>query len=178
MGRDARALGVFGRWARFPFLDEYLLRFVCGAVPFEHVVQPGCDLLGQAEAVMRRLQRAAADQEHPTVQAAACGNPAHQSYHREGPEEWRVKGRQPAPQSCALACGENDGTEEASSVCCGNKWLLRLCAAHCGLPFSAVAKKRAVQFGTRSAKVSNREWFPSNRKARGDAILAGGDDNL
>lgn len=149
MGRDARVLGAFGRWARFPFLDEHLLRFVCCAVPFEHVVQPVCSFRKQAEATIQELMRAAGGRS--TVHSNET------QYRLKGSDRQETEKIKPDP--------------EADTLCTGNKWLLRLCAAHFGLKFSAVAKKRAMQFGTRSAKVSNSECFSSNRKARGDAAV-------
>lgn len=171
MGRDARTLGVFKRLARFPFLDEYLLYFVCGAVPFEQIVQPGSDLREEAEAIMTHLQRAAACQTQANTETAALENPNEHSRHSECEHRRGIKGK----QTIATASGEPKsqciGGKEAGSLCCGNKWLLRACAVCCGLPFSAAAKKRAMQFGSRSAKVSNSECFASNRKSRGDATI-------
>lgn len=174
MGRDARTLGVFKRVARFPFLDECLLCFVCGAVPFEQIVRPGCDIREETEAVMTRLQRDAACQAQANIETPACGNPNEHSRH-SGYEHQCGEGQQTTAPTSGEPESKCVGGKEAGSLCCGNKWLLRACAVLCGLPFSAVAKKRAMQFGSRSAKVSNSECFASNRKARGDATIDEGD---
>ncbi|KAL8271797.1 hypothetical protein Esti_004306 [Eimeria stiedai] len=151
MGRDARVLHVFNRMARFPFLDETLLRFVCGNVPFEHIVRPACDLHAEAEALLQESRmRALGLNGIKDRETDACKF-----------TESSLKDSQP----------KDERIDDASSLCCGNKWLLRLSAAECGLTFSAVAKKRAMQFGSRSAKASNKGCFPSNRKARGDASI-------
>jgi asparagine synthetase B (glutamine-hydrolysing) len=48
-----------------------------------------------------------------------------------------------------------------------NKWLLRHLAKCMGLRACVDMKKRAIQFGSRSAKLSNRKYFESNKKAEG-----------
>ncbi|CEM13916.1 unnamed protein product [Vitrella brassicaformis CCMP3155] len=48
-----------------------------------------------------------------------------------------------------------------------DKWLLRQVARQMGLTRCAQFKKRAIQFGSRSAKETNRSHFESNRKADG-----------
>lgn len=58
-----------------------------------------------------------------------------------------------------------------SALANGGKWLLRMCAIHCGVLFCSCARKRAIQFGSRSAKMSNSMYFSSNRSARGDMPL-------
>lgn len=47
----------------------------------------------------------------------------------------------------------------------GDKRLLRLLLASLGLPRAAGREKRAIQFGTRLAPLSNKRDFGSNRKA-------------
>lgn len=49
----------------------------------------------------------------------------------------------------------------------GEKKLLRKIAEDFGLELSSKFKKRAIQFGTRLAKLSNVKCFGSNRKAKG-----------
>lgn len=49
----------------------------------------------------------------------------------------------------------------------GEKQLLRKIALDFGLEVSSKFKKRAIQFGTRLAKLSNVKCFGSNRKAKG-----------
>ncbi|XP_026191082.1 uncharacterized protein LOC34620261 [Cyclospora cayetanensis] len=172
MGRDARSLGAFGRLARFPFLDENLLCFVCKFVPFSHIVQPDRTLSREAEGLMQRLLATVDGQMQNLQQAgtSSCG-----TLHSEpgSGESLQGPGRELNARAEHLMSGSNSckGEEGGSTLCCGNKWLLRLCAVLCRLPFSSVAKKRAMQFGSRSAKVSNSECFSSNRKARGDAVL-------
>ncbi|CDJ56641.1 hypothetical protein EMWEY_00003850 [Eimeria maxima] len=178
MGRDCRALSAFGRWARVPFLDERLLNFVCRSVPFEHIVQPSVDVREAAEEAMQRLLMEA--REPTPVDSEDELNCPSASWKRtdilELGEESTMN-----PTVTSAAGGQNNDTklklgEGSSGLCLGNKWLVRLCAAFCGLYFSAAAKKRAMQFGSRSAKVSNSEYFPSNRKARGDATLGSSDE--
>ena len=55
--------------------------------------------------------------------------------------------------------------EEASGV--GDKMILRLAAKSLGLFTSAEFVKRAIQFGTRIAKISNEQSFGSRRKGKG-----------
>ena len=50
----------------------------------------------------------------------------------------------------------------------GEKFLLRMIAKEFGLEKSSTFKKRAIQFGTRLAKLSNVKCFGSNRKAKGN----------
>lgn len=50
----------------------------------------------------------------------------------------------------------------------GEKIMLRKIAKEFGLEKSATFKKRAIQFGTRLAKLSNVKCFGSNRKAKGN----------
>lgn len=50
----------------------------------------------------------------------------------------------------------------------GEKSLLRSIAQDFGLEESSTFKKRAIQFGTRLAKLSNVKCFGSNRKAKGN----------
>jgi asparagine synthetase B (glutamine-hydrolysing) len=50
----------------------------------------------------------------------------------------------------------------------GEKMLLRSIAKDFGLEKSSQFKKRAIQFGTRLAKLSNVKCFGSNRKAKGN----------
>lgn len=52
----------------------------------------------------------------------------------------------------------------------GDKSLIRLAAAHCGLPVTAKRAKRAMQFGTKSAKLY--EGAPRGYKA-GEQLIAG-----
>lgn len=54
----------------------------------------------------------------------------------------------------------------------GDKMLLREVAASLGLHGASCEVKRAIQFGTRIAKQSNKETFGSNRKASGTARVA------
>jgi hypothetical protein len=49
----------------------------------------------------------------------------------------------------------------------GEKMLLRKVAKQFGLEKSSTFKKKAIQFGTRLAKLSNIKSFGSNRKAKG-----------
>ncbi len=49
----------------------------------------------------------------------------------------------------------------------GEKMLLRKVAKELGLEKSSTFKKKAIQFGTRLAKLSNIKSFGSNRKAKG-----------
>jgi asparagine synthetase B (glutamine-hydrolysing) len=49
----------------------------------------------------------------------------------------------------------------------GEKMLLRRVAREFGLDKASYFKKRAIQFGTRLAKLSNVKMFGSNRKAKG-----------
>ena len=49
----------------------------------------------------------------------------------------------------------------------GEKMLLRKVAKEFGLEKSSTFKKKAIQFGTRLAKLSNIKSFGSNRKAKG-----------
>lgn len=49
----------------------------------------------------------------------------------------------------------------------GEKQLLRKVAREMGLEKASHLKKKAIQFGTRLAKLSNVKSFGSNRKARG-----------
>ena len=49
----------------------------------------------------------------------------------------------------------------------GEKMMLRIVAKEFGLEKSSTFKKRAIQFGTRLAKLSNVKCFGSNRKAKG-----------
>ena len=50
----------------------------------------------------------------------------------------------------------------------GEKMMLRKVAKEFGLEMSSTFKKRAIQFGTRLAKLSNVKCFGSNRKAKGN----------
>ena len=50
----------------------------------------------------------------------------------------------------------------------GEKMLLRKIAREFGLEKASQFKKKAIQFGTRLAKLSNVKSFGSNRKARGN----------
>ncbi|CDJ48167.1 hypothetical protein, conserved [Eimeria brunetti] len=178
MGRDCRALSAFGRWARVPFLDERLLNFVCCCVPFEHVVRPSADVRAVAEEAMRLLLTKAATPTHiVSEEALRCPSASIKQ------TELLERAEEPIliPANVSAALGRRGNAQEgpaagSTDFCSGNKWLIRLCAAFCGLPFSAAAKKRAMQFGSRSAKVSNSEYFPSNRKARGDATLESCDE--
>lgn len=179
MGRDCRALFAFGRWARVPFLDERLLDFVCCSVPFEHIVQPSADVRAAAEEVMRRLLMKAITPTQ-TVKEEDFNCPSASSKRTDLLE--RVEELTMNAAGLRAPGGQTNNTHVepeagSSGLCSANKWLIRICAAFCGLSFSAVAKKRAMQFGSRSAKVSNSECFPSNRKARGDATLEGCDEN-
>ena len=49
----------------------------------------------------------------------------------------------------------------------GEKMLLRRVARELGLEKASTFKKKAIQFGTRLAKLSNVKSFGSNRKAKG-----------
>ncbi len=49
----------------------------------------------------------------------------------------------------------------------GEKMLLRKIAKELGLQKASTFKKKAIQFGTRLAKLSNVKCFGSNRKAKG-----------
>ena len=49
----------------------------------------------------------------------------------------------------------------------GEKMLLRVVAQQFGLDRASQFKKKAFQFGTRLAKLSNVKSFGSNRKAKG-----------
>jgi asparagine synthetase B (glutamine-hydrolysing) len=51
----------------------------------------------------------------------------------------------------------------------GDKRILRLVAARLGLPAASTAVKRAIQFGSRIAHVSDKQRFGSRRKAKGVA---------
>lgn len=177
IGRDARALGVFNRMARFPLLDESLLRFVCSAVPFEHIVEPGLDVRAEAEAIMQQLQKRAVGQLHSGLEVAGDGLSGDPPEHNGGREPYREKEQSSVSDIGSMMCERKLISKGSRGLCCGNKWLLRMCAAISGLSFAAVAKKRAMQFGSRSAKASNRECFPSNRKARGDATFDDGDES-
>jgi asparagine synthetase B (glutamine-hydrolysing) len=53
----------------------------------------------------------------------------------------------------------------------GDKRILRLLAERLGCTSASVAVKRAIQFGSRIAHVSDKHRFGSRRKARGEAIL-------
>ena len=55
---------------------------------------------------------------------------------------------------------------------CGDKILLRRIAWELGLRGCAGFEKRAIQFGSRIAKTTNKEMFGSNRKAKGQAKLS------
>lgn len=61
-------------------------------------------------------------------------------------------------------------TLETSSLTEGNgeKQLLRKIAKDFGLQKASTFKKKAIQFGTRLAKLSNVKCFGSNRKAKGN----------
>ena len=57
---------------------------------------------------------------------------------------------------------------------CGDKRILREVARKIGLARHggcADLQKRAIQFGSRIAKLSNQEHFGANRKGRGDALV-------
>ncbi|CDJ35260.1 Asparagine synthetase domain-containing protein 1, related [Eimeria mitis] len=173
LGRDCRAVSAFGRWARLPFLDEQLLKFVCCSVPFEHIVRPSADVYAAAEEAMRcLLMKSIIPMHNASEEKLNCLSKS------GGRTELVDVAQEPTmiPTDVCAAAGHGDNIQvepaaDNGDLCSGNKWLIRLCAAVCGLPFSAAAKKRAMQFGSRSAKVSNSEYFPSNRKARGDASL-------
>ena len=49
----------------------------------------------------------------------------------------------------------------------GEKSMLRMLAREFGLEKASLFKKKAIQFGTRLAKLSNVKCFGSNRKAKG-----------
>lgn len=51
----------------------------------------------------------------------------------------------------------------------GTKWILRRVAENMGLLAASRATKRAIQFGSRMAQVSDRQRFGSRRKSRGTA---------
>lgn len=53
----------------------------------------------------------------------------------------------------------------------GDKLILRVIGRHLGLESSTYLAKRAIQFGTRIAKYSNRHSFGSNRKAKGTSQM-------
>jgi asparagine synthetase B (glutamine-hydrolysing) len=53
----------------------------------------------------------------------------------------------------------------------GDKRILRLVAARLGLPAASTAVKRAIQFGSRIAHVSDKQRFGSRRKAKGVASV-------
>ena len=53
----------------------------------------------------------------------------------------------------------------------GDKMLLRSVAQRIGLASASREVKRAIQFGTRIAKQSNKATFGSNRKGTGEAML-------
>jgi asparagine synthetase B (glutamine-hydrolysing) len=53
----------------------------------------------------------------------------------------------------------------------GDKRILRLVAARLGLPAASAAVKRAIQFGSRIAHVSDKQRFGSRRKAKGVASV-------
>lgn len=53
----------------------------------------------------------------------------------------------------------------------GDKLILRRVADTLGLTFAAQAVKRAIQFGSRIAHVSDKQTFGSRRKASGKACL-------
>ena len=52
----------------------------------------------------------------------------------------------------------------------GDKRILRLTAQMLGLKKTSKFSKRAIQFGSRIAKNSNKKCFGSNRKASGTAL--------
>ena len=51
----------------------------------------------------------------------------------------------------------------------GDKWILRQVAMRLGLKSASIAVKRAIQFGSRIAHVSDKKMFGSRRKASGEA---------
>jgi hypothetical protein len=53
----------------------------------------------------------------------------------------------------------------------GDKKILRLAAHKVGLKISNQFVKRAIQFGTRVAKLTNQKYHGSNRKGKGDAKI-------
>jgi asparagine synthetase B (glutamine-hydrolysing) len=55
----------------------------------------------------------------------------------------------------------------------GDKFILRSVAATMGLSFASTAVKRAIQFGSRIAHVSDKNTFGSRRKASGKAGVGG-----
>lgn len=96
---------------------------------------------------------------------ACCASASSPHSCHTGPMRW--------PSSVALppAAEYSCSVDKLLSDWQGNKWLLRVLLLTQSMPFSAMAKKRAIQFGTRAAQLSNRRCNLSNRQARGDAVF-------
>ncbi|PFH35724.1 hypothetical protein BESB_053750 [Besnoitia besnoiti] len=142
LGRDSRVFSHFGRLPRLPFLDEDLLAFVGFSLPFSRVLSPvpagGLDA---------------------RATGASCGlSRPHSS----------VASPRASAESFLTSCPEAVRRQmETNPAWMSNKWMLRVCALHEGMHFAALAKKRAIQFGSRAAHLSNQRCALSNRQAKG-----------
>lgn len=170
LGRDDRLLADHGREGRHPFLDEDAMTFL-QQLPLNLMVDysqpPGqyVELCCNNVAVGRALLAWQAYMQYARTHASLASADARLALATTECYASRSKGL------CFDGIFGNGPSSMRSShlVLCyagvGDKRILRHLLASLGLPQAAGREKRAIQFGTRLANLSNRRDFGSNRKA-------------
>nr|CEL67815.1 TPA: Asparagine synthetase domain-containing protein 1 [Neospora caninum Liverpool] len=188
LGRDGRVFSHFSRVPRLPFLDVAFLDFVNSAIPFESILSPPPASLADAPRVQETAPLERLHDDGTTTRTPFPASPSPSPSPLSASQSASSSNSSPdspasPPSSSPLS---SSGSLSSVSRALGhavlsqlaadpawrtNKWVLRICALHEEMRFAAFTKKRAIQFGTRAAQLSNRRCALSNRQAKGTALF-------